>query len=93
MPPVAATTYTAIADETLVKAPCADRRPTPARDRQAGGHWFEPSTAHSGKAPLGGAFFLGRCWWQRAFRAFVERIWKALGLARPLARVSLTPDA
>jgi hypothetical protein len=24
--------------------------------RQAGGHWFEPSTAHFAKALLGGAF-------------------------------------
>jgi hypothetical protein len=25
-------------------------------NRQAGGHWFEPSTAHLTKAPLGGVF-------------------------------------
>jgi hypothetical protein len=39
--------------------PCAmsePRRSAANIARQAGGHWFEPSTAHLTKAPLGGAF-------------------------------------
>jgi hypothetical protein len=37
--------------------------------RQAGGHWFEPSTAHLTKAPLGGVFCrlgITRSWSSRA---------------------------
>jgi hypothetical protein len=36
----------------------SDRRQEPGRDRQAGGHWFEPSTAHPTKGPEFGAFLL-----------------------------------
>jgi hypothetical protein len=52
---------------------------TAAPSRQAGGHWFEPSTAHLRKPRLGGVF---RCGAARAGRAIpsVERIWKS-GLA------------
>jgi hypothetical protein len=37
------------------------RRLNARRDRQAGGHWFEPSTAHHEKVPHTGPFSLSAC--------------------------------